>query len=426
MVGPIRHGGDMIITIIAFLFILGFSVSIHEFGHFLSAKTLRIPVLKFSLGFGPAIFKKKIGETDFVISMLPVGGYVKLEGEDEGEGGFFAEPGWKRIIVFFLGPLFNVASAFGVLFLVFSLAGIMVNPYRTIVVEPGSSAERVGLLTGDTLKAINDLPVDSWESVVDLLEKNKPQEILLKIGRAGAEYSFKVMDNPDSLGIKPLIPALLGSVKRGGPASRAGLRKGDLIGAINGIVTTNWDEMTEIIRRSAGDTLTIGYLRAGRELQTTVVPKPLWDETVGDTVGQINVMMDLGRRRVSVPHAFSLAIQRGGDWLVLTGQILYKIITGKVSRKNIGGPIAIAKTAGESARWGIENLFFLLAIISVNLGIVNLIPLPAFDGGLIVITLFEEITRRPLKKKERQIIQQIGFAIIILLILFVTFNDLTR
>ncbi len=416
----------MIITLVAFLFILGFAITIHELGHFLTAKVLKIPVLKFSLGWGPALFRKKIGDTDFIIAIIPVGGYVKIAGEEEGEGGWYDEPFWKRILVVFYGPVFNIISAFLILFSIFSVSGVVINPYTSIIVEDNLYSARAGLMTGDTIKSISGLPVENWESALQIFNLNRGREVEIKVGRNGIEHRFKVMVNLDSLGIRPNVPPILGIVQRGEPAWKAGLKKGDRIISIDDRAISTWDELVDIVRHSPRETLTIRYLRADQEFETKVITRVKWDEMKNESIGVMNVMMNLEHKAVSIPEALSLSLQRSSEWILLTVTILYKIITGEVSRKNIGGPIAIAKTAGESARWGLENLLLLLAIISINLGIVNLVPIPLFDGGLIVMNFFEGISGRPIKKNVRFVLQQIGIAIIVILILFTLYNDITR
>lgn len=426
MGAKIGKGFSMLITLIAFFFILGFAINIHELGHFLACRIVGIGVLKFSFGFGPTLLKKKIGTTDFAISLLPFGGFVKMEGEETGEGGFYAAEAWKRIVIVFLGPFFNIVSAFVVLFAVLVVVGLMVTPHRVLKVEPGLGAAQAGLETGDVLIAINGTPVQDWEAALDLFDRLDRTEALVRVERAGSEQTVSLRVVTDSLGISPLIPPVLGSVMRGGPAFRAGLKRGDRLTSVGGQPVESWEAIVDIVRHAPRETLVVVYLRAGVPNQTRVIPLAVYDEAEKETLGQINVMMSTARRRVSVLKAFTLSVERGYDWVILTAQIFYKIIKGEYSRRNIGGPIAIARIAGQSARWGFESLLMLLAIISINLGMINLVPLPAFDGGVILMTIIEKVIRRPFKKNERQVIQQVGFGIIILLVLFTLYNDLTR
>ena len=422
----IGKGHSVLITLVAFFFILGFAINIHELGHFLACRMVGIGVLKFSFGFGPALLKKKIGATDFAISLLPFGGFVKMEGEETGEGGFYAAAAWKRIVIVFLGPLFNIISAFVLLFVVLVVIGLMVTPHRVLKVEPGLTAAQAGLETGDVLVTVNGTRILDWEMALDLFGRLEKTEALVCVEREGLEHTRRLRVVMDSLGLRPLVPPVLGTVMRGGPAFRAGLLKGDYLTSIGGQPVDSWEAIVDMIRKAPRETLVVLYLRAGVESETRVIPLAAYDEVEKETLGQINVMMSMARRRVSVVKAFALSIERGYDWVVLTAQIFYKIIKGEYSRRNIGGPIAIARIAGQSARWGLESLFMLLAIISINLGMINLVPLPAFDGGIILLTVIEKVIRRPFKKNERQIIQQVGFGIIVLLVLFTLYNDLTR
>ncbi len=442
----------ILITIIAFIFILAFSITIHEFGHFLIAKWGSIPVEKFSLGFGPPIFKKQIGETDFRIAYFPLGGYVKLADEDEGEiipsfkkitdppvptapenpvlpkkPGFYNVPIYRRIAVLISGPIFNILSALIILIFIFSVFGLLVTPYRSLSVEPGSYTERAGFLSGDSLISINGSSLNSWEDVIDALEqKSDPNPRTISFIRENRTVSMTITWPSDSLDLKPFIPPAIGQVRIGGPAYRAGLRKGDLITSINGQEMKTWEQMWKYIRSSPRKTLVFEYVRNGDEQSATLSPAATYDPIQKDTVGQIGILMALKRYYPGFFKSVSMAMDRGVNLVWLTLKTLYELIIGKISRRALGGPIAIARLSGESASWGLENLFTLLAVISINLGLVNLFPLPAFDGGQTLIALFEGIRRKRLSRRTRLVLQNIGYAIILLLIIFVTYNDLTR
>ncbi len=442
----------ILITIIAFIFILAFSITIHEFGHFLIAKWGGIPVEKFSLGFGPPIFKKQIGETDFRIAYFPLGGYVKLADEDEGEiipsfkeitdppvpaapenpvlpkkPGFYDVPIYRRIAVLISGPIFNILSALIILIFIFSVFGLLVTPYRSLAVEPGSYTERAGFLSGDSLISINGSSLNSWEDVIDALEqKSDPNPRTISFIRGNRTVSMTIAWPSDSLDLKPFIPPAIGQVRIGGPAYRSGLRKGDLITSINGQEMKTWEQMWKYIRSSPRQTLVFEYVRNGDKQSATLSPAATYDPIQKDTVGQIGILMSLKRHYPGFFKSVSMAMDRGVNLVWLTLKTLYELIIGKISRRALGGPIAIARLSGESASWGLENLLTLLAVISINLGLVNLFPLPAFDGGQTLIALFEGIRRKRLSRRTRLVLQNIGYAIILFLIIFVTYNDLTR
>jgi regulator of sigma E protease len=442
----------MLVTVLAFLFILAFSITIHEFGHFLVAKLFKIPVEKFSIGYGPPLIRKKIGETDFRIAYFPLGGYVKIAGEDEGEwtqkttgteftentekrtteytekgvAGFYDAPIYKRVLIVLSGPLFNIFSAFFVFILVVGIYGLLVNPYMRIEVEPGTEAERAGLLTNDSIVTISGTPVGDWDEAFEILLTQEGQEVYIGIVRDGMYIQKELLINIDSMGIIPLVPPVLGSLKLDGPAQKAGLKPGNRIMRIDDKDIETWNQMIDIIRISRKIPLQFVWQDNGEIKHAEITPVTYYDPVGQDTIGQIGAVMPLERRHLPFPAVVSFSAQRSGEVIWLTIKTLYQLIVGRISRRAIGGPIAIARLSGESARWGFENLLGLLAIISINLGLINLFPIPALDGGHVVISLIEAVRRKRFSHRTRLIIQQIGYAIILLLIVFVTFNDITR
>jgi len=443
----------ILLTIIAFIFILAFSITIHEFGHFIIAKLVGIPVEKFSLGFGPPIIRKQIGETDFRIAYFPLGGYVKFTGDDEGEvikpllpdahaqlpeilplktspvstqPGFYDVAIHKRIAVIFSGPLFNIASAFLLFIFIFIVFGVMINPYIKISTPPDSYAARQGFMTGDSIVTVNGQSVDSWDKFLDLLAIKSTMNPAITVIRGNKEINLPITCPIESLDFQPLIPPVFGFVRFNGPAYKMGMKTGDRVISIDNREIKTWDEMVDIIRRSRGKSLILEWIHRGESRKTTIVPSFTYDPITKDTIGQIGVMMPLKRQYIPVSKCITMSFRRGIDFTWFTLKTLYQLIIGKISRKAMGGPIAIAKLSGESASWGIDNLLGLLAIISINLGLVNLFPLPAFDGGQILIALFEGVRRKRLSRKTRLVLQQIGYALILLLIIYVTYNDITR
>jgi regulator of sigma E protease len=449
----------MIVTILAFLFILAFSITIHEFGHFLIAKLFKIPVEKFSIGYGPPLVRKQIGETDFRIAYFPLGGYVKIAGEDEGVitqkplstehtetkdaqktlkgtefesesggavAGFYDAPIYKRVLIVLAGPLFNIISAVFVFLIVLAGFGLLINPYMNIEVEPGSLAEGAGLLKNDSIITVAGQEVADWDRVFDILSKHEGEIVDIGFVRAGMAMETTIRATLDSLGIQPLVPPILGSLKLDGPAHKAGMKSGNRILRIDGTQIESWNQMVDTVRRSVGVPLNFVWLDNGVEHEAIITPVAFYDPTTEDTIGQVGAIMPLQRRYEQLPKVVSLAVQRSGEVLWLTLKTLYQLIIGRISRRAIGGPIAIAQLSGESARWGFENLLGLLGIISINLGLINLFPIPALDGGHVVISIIEAIRNKRFSKRTRLIIQQIGYAIILLLVVFVTFNDITR
>ncbi|OGC41958.1 RIP metalloprotease RseP [candidate division WOR-3 bacterium RBG_13_43_14] len=445
----------MLITIMAFLFILGFSVTIHEIGHFIAAKLSKIPVEKFSIGYGPPLIRMNIGETDFRIAVFPLGGYVKMVGDFEGEilkpkkvevltvdkregnnldntdnivlettgiSDFYGAKTHKRVLVVAAGPLANIFSAFIVLIIIFSFFGAFVTPFLKLKVENGSWAAKYGLMNGDSVIALNNKPMKVWEDLGTHIYTRDSNIIV--VVRNGQELTLYLPPADTDIGISPIVPPVLGTVKRNGAAYGAGMKRGDTILKINDLSINEWEQMVDIIRSSPGTALNFTWSRNGNEFQTEIVPRD--DPASKDTVGEIGVMMALAKQKIPLPQAIISAGQRTIEYLWIITRTLYQLIAGKVSRRNLGGPIAIFRLSGESASWGFEYLLSLLALISVNLGLINLFPLPAFDGGHALIAIIEGIRRGKFSRKTHLIIQQIGYAMILILIILVFYNDLTR
>ncbi|KPK63966.1 hypothetical protein AMJ83_04655 [candidate division WOR_3 bacterium SM23_42] len=441
----------MLVTILAFLFVLAFSITIHEFGHFLIAKLFKIPVEKFSIGYGPPLIRRRIGETDFRIAYFPLGGYVKIAGEDEGEiakkalkdtestegnttqktpekqaVGFYDAPIHKRVLIVLGGPVFNILSAVFVFIVIFSVFGLLVNPYMKIDVLTGSEAQDAGLMRNDSIVSVSGKTVSDWEELLDVLVEHDGHAVTIGLVRDGDFMEKQFVVNTDSLGIMPLIPPILGSLKLDGPAHKAGMKQGDLILRIDDEKMETWHQMVNKIRVSIDIPLHFVWQGDAMIKEATITPVSFYDHTTQDTVGQIGAIMPLVRKHLPFIEVVSLATQRSAEVFWLTLKTIYQLIIGRISRRAIGGPIAIAQLSGESARWGFENLLGLLAIISINLGLINLFPIPALDGGHVMISMIEAVRNKRFSHRTRLIIQQVGYAIILLLIIFVTFNDITR
>ncbi len=428
------------------LLLLAFCITIHEFGHFLIAKLFHIPVEKFSIGYGPPLFRKKIGETDFRIAYFPLGGYVKMAGEEEGEilkteakadnesqegkgysePGFYEAPIYKRTLIVFAGPLFNIISAIIVLIITFSIFGLSVDPYTKIKVEEDSYAYRAGFVDGDSVISVNNSPIYNWDKFIEVLSQNREKEVSITIVRNGTEISKNVTVNLDSLGITNLVPPVLGTIKRGGPAHKAGLKMGDRILKINRSEVQTWYELVDIVRKTDEASLLFEWEHEGEIKTADITPILRYDPVWQDTIRQIGVLKPHTRIYLPPLEMLVLAVDRTAGMTWMTLNIFYQLIIGKISKKAVGGPIAIIRLTTESAQWGLEFLLALLAIISINLGIINLFPIPALDGGHIVIATIEAVRRKRFSRKTRIMIQQIGYAIIFLIIIFVTFNDITR
>lgn len=352
----------MIVTILSAVIVLGLLILFHELGHFLVAKWSGVGVLKFSIGFGPVLAGRKIGETEYVISAIPLGGFVKMVGEDPEESvsevdrsrSFQAQPLWKRFAIVFAGPFANILFTVVAFALVFAVYGARV---------PSEQA---------------------------------------KVG--------KIM--PDM------------------PAATAGLKDGDTVLAVDGKPVGTWDELSQAIRSSGGRTVTLSIERAGERLEIAVTPQPreeknLFGEVTG-TAYVIGIERGFDVQVVGPLRAGWMAVQQTAWWMETILLSIGKMLTGSIPAREIGGPILIAQTAGEQARLGLEYLLHFMAVISVNLAVLNLLPIPVLDGGHLFFFLIEAVRRRPLDVRYREIAQQVGLVLLLLLMAFAFYNDIAR
>lgn len=401
--------------------VIGILITIHEIGHLITAKIYKIPVEKFSIGFGPPLIKKQVKETTYSISLIPLGGYIKLKGEEEEEeGGFLLQPTEKKLMVVFMGPIANLILGIFLIFLLYFLFGMKYSP--PII----NFEKKVGYFEkGDVLIAINNDTINSFEEAYQILEKNLNKEALFHILRKERLVSFTWVINDSFRHFFPLILPIVERVKKGGPADKAGLMPNDTIIAINDTIIYSWENLVEKIRNSGGKKLKITYRRKGI-FSTYLTPQLASPDTSSKKIGQIGIWVYLPKKKINCFQAFSQAFIRVGYVIVQTFIIIYKLIIGEISRKALGGPIMVAQLTYESLRWGWEYFLALFGLLAINLFVVNILPIPVLDGGRGLIFIIEHIIKRRLTKKELNTAITIGWAIIMLLILLTFYNDLSR
>ncbi len=351
-------------TFISFVVVLGLLVFVHEFGHFIWAKLFGVRVLKFSLGFGPKLAGKKYGDTEYLVSAFPLGGYVKMFGEgpddevDPAEKAytFYFKPVWQRFIIVLGGPLFNILLSVVLFFLVFAISGM-------------------------------PQPVDTT-----------------KIGGVGEES----------------------------PAEKAGLKVDDVILTINGEETKSWETVAELIANSGGEQITLTVSRGNEILEINA--QPALDKTKNIFGEELEERFMLGIMRasdfvvedVSIGKALSASFVQTWNFMYLTSVGIVKIIQKVIPAKELGGPILIAQMTGQSMREGWINLFYFIGLLSVNLGILNLLPIPILDGGHLLFFTIEAVMRKPLNTRIMEVMQQVGLVLLGSLMIFVFYNDLVR
>ena len=351
-------------TIISFVIVLGLLIFVHEFGHFIVAKLFNVKVLKFSLGFGPKLVGRRIGETEYQVSAFPLGGYVNMLGEnpgdqtepDEQERSFAAKPVWQRFLIVFAGPFFNLAFAVLLFFLIFAAVGL-------------------------------------------------PQ---------------------------PVPGTKIGEIAPGSPAAEAGLVQGDSIIAINGVATQDWEDVSRLIRDSEGRPVELDVRRNGEVINVVALPeKQEVTNIFGEVVGQrymlgVTRSSEVQYQSISLLTALGAGLEQTWSLIWLTLVAIVKMFQQIIPASELGGPILIAQLAGQQMEVGWINFIYFIALISINLGILNLLPIPVLDGGHLVFFTVEAITRRPVSMKVREMAQQVGLFLLIALMFFVFYNDIMR
>ncbi|MCX8163988.1 MAG: RIP metalloprotease RseP [Aquificaceae bacterium] len=421
--------------VIAFLILVGVLIWFHELGHFLMAKLFGVKVEVFSIGFGPVLFSRKLGDTEYRVSALPLGGFVKLYGEEENLQdikAFSSKPNWQKILIAFGGPLFNLILALFLFTLLSNLGGevpkyTFEKPLVGHVVE-GSVAQRMGIREGDILLEINSKRVNNWKEVERTLFQNVlSRSWEVKVLRDGKEIKLYVQESiakSTGFGVEPYFPAVIGQVVANTPAFQVGLREGDKVLKVNHVEVSGWYDFVREVRKSKDKPITLTILRGGKTEEKTVVPA--MDPRTGLPVLGVTPHVDKVKVKKPAHQALVDGLERTYILSLLSLKAIWQLATGGLSIKTLGGPIAIAQLAGESAQQGLLPFIGMMAFISVQLAIFNLIPLPVLDGGLILLFFIESVRRKPLSPKFKEVWVKAGYAIIIALAGFVIINDIIR
>lgn len=423
---------------LTFLVVLGIIVLVHEFGHYLAARLMKIRVEVFSFGFGRRLFGRRIGDTDFRVSLVPVGGYVRMAGEEDYDPAhaapdqFMAKNRAQKIFTLLMGPLMNLVLAL-LLIAGVNMAGVEIDAYKLEPpligwVEQGSPAEQAGLRPGDLLLAINGRAVPTWKEAEITIGTN-PKEVLRVDFRRGDEprrTELKVAASSryeiGFAGFYWPLPAVIDQVAPGYPAARAGLRPGDRIVAVDGRPVATYFELAGITRAAPGRELLLGIERNGQEFTALVTPR---DENGVGLIG-FNVRIASTEVRYGFFAALGNSVQEAAQLVRLTISAFRKIAQRKLSVKSFSGPIEIARVSQQALASGFSSFFMLIAFISLQLGIVNLFPIPGLDGGHLLIFIVESVIRRDLNAKLKNALIYAGFAFLLALMGFVLLNDIAK
>lgn len=433
-------------TILFFLIALGLLIFVHEIGHFILAKRQGVKVEEFSLGFGPRIIGIKKGETDYRISALPLGGYVKMLGEDPEEEkaddprSFAKKSVWQRVKIVAFGPIMNLAFSLAVMPLVFFIGRmqpVFLHEKPVIIdVRAQSPAQKANLEKGDLILAIDGAKVSDWEDALNkfILAPGSHLKLTIERGQKTFDQDIEVGQMPEMkggyVGIEPMFflgnEATIDGVTAGGPAATAGIKKGDRVTAVNGQAVNDWIELSQKVSESGGSETTLEILRDDKKISLSLKPE-YNEEAKRWLIGIIKDRqsgMPMEKVRYGVIGSVVEGTKENIKLVGLTFAVLKRLFTGGLSYKVLGGPVIIAKASAAAAASGLSNFLYFLAFLSLQLSIINILPIPVLDGGHLLFLGIEAIRRRPVSVKVRQYATQAGFFVLIAFMLLVTWNDL--
>lgn len=448
---------DLLFYPAAFLVVLCVLIVVHEFGHYAAARLCGVKVLRFSVGFGHVLWQKELGRdrTELAISVFPLGGYVKMLDEREGEvrpeeahRAFNRQTVGKRSIIVAAGPFANFVLAIVLYWAVFMLGSQELLP--VLGTPPaGTPAAMAAISNGEQVRTVDGEPVATWNDLRWLLlQKAVDQESLeLEVINEQNEISLRRLylsaaaekgwegDALERLGInfyRPNFPPVIGKLVAAGPAEKAGLQVGDRVLALDGKPIATWHELVLFVRDAAERSIHVEFERAGQSAALDLVPDAVSER--GRVVGKIGVAVaeasSSREMRTFVSYGFfaagGKALVETWDKSVFTLVMMGKMLTGEVSWKNLSGPVTIADYAGQSARLGLDYYIKFMALVSISLGVLNLLPIPVLDGGHLMYHMIEVVRRRPLSERTMEIAQQAGISILFVLMAFAFFNDLNR
>ena len=446
---------DIISTTFIFILTVSIIVTFHEFGHYIAARLCGVKVLEFSVGFGKRLFGKRFGKdkTDYKVSALPLGGYVRMLDEREGnvidvekERAFNNQSLLKRTFIVFAGPLFNFILAIFFYFLIFSGGYTGFKP-EVGVISSGSIAKEIGFEEGDRINSVNLNEVRTWSEVTLQIMKvaSEKNDIYFEVKRNGkfinlkkVSYELINFENKnilENIGIYNFVSKSLevGYVEDNSPASKAGISVGDKFLSINGAEVNNWFEIVNIIKKSPNKELKISVLR--NDNKEIMYARPTIYNNESGKIGRLGVRPlvdenEVSKNKIQIKHSFyeslKLSVVKTYDFTILTVNFISKLVMGEASFKNISGPVGIAGYAADSFNNGYTSFLGLLAMLSISIGILNLLPIPMLDGGHLMYYLVEFIIRRPVPESIQLIFQQLGMTFLIFLSFFALYNDILR
>src|SRR5437763_6713046 len=433
------------LNIVAFIFVLGILVFVHEFGHYAVAKLFKVRVEVFSLGFGKRLVGFRRGDTDYRLSVLPLGGYVKMAGENPMEtrtgdpGEFMSHPRWQRFLSAIAGPAMNILLAIGLLTGVYMVHYVhdiyLERPTEVGWVLNNSSAEKAGLKEGDVITRLDNLKHPLWEDTLYKVMLSPGQPLNATYRRGDQEYQTRL--TPDTVGsnrigeagMRPYEQVTVGDADPKLPAYKAGIRSGDVIVGVNGIPVHSLFTIHQALADGKGAPMQVTAKRNGQEIHFSITPYLLTDAGEGEKEYRLGFTPATQQNVDKLPfqQAFRRSLQQNKKFSLLIFELVQKMIERKVSVKQMDGPIGIMKASGEAARQqGWSPLLSLMAAISLNLAIFNLFPIPILDGGIIMLLFIEGLMRRDISIQIKERIYQAAFVFLLLFAVMVIYNDIAK
>lgn len=437
--------------------LLGIMILIHELGHFWAALAVGVKVETFSIGFGPRLFGFKRGETDFRVSAVPFGGYVRMLGEQPGQSvvlqageldrqrgageaeaidprAFYAKPRWQRAIVIIAGPLMNVVLAIaivaGLYMYAFPKEVESADPVITSLTR-GSAAAQAGLQPGDKIVQIGDKRDPNWQDVVTIESLNANRPLSVMVDRRGQTLNYSVtpkMDPKEGVGVAGWNgeeDVQVGPVLKGSPAEAAGLRTGDLLLSVNDQPVVSPVVLRDAIIRSAGKPLAIKIMRDNRVQTIPVTPIPTHEKALPWHIG-IGFKYRMEIVRLGFGQAIRESLKFNSQNATMVFRVLGSIVERRVSPKALAGPIGIAQMSSEAAQQGPFSFLLLMAVVSLNLAIFNLLPIPILDGGTLLLLIVEMLLQREVSLQVKETFLKLGFVFLMMIVVFVIYNDISR
>ena len=430
-------------NILALLFVLGVMIFVHEFGHFATAKYFGVRVDVFALGFGPRLFGFRRGDTDYRVCALPLGGYVKMKGENPDEemtgepDDFFSRPKYQRFVILLNGPLMNVVLAFVLLTMVFT-HGIQVETWRDDPVqvgwiEPGSGAAESALTADDFVITVDGDPMPTWQEFELRVLMSGGQEIDLTVQNDTGTRIISVTPErigpsaQGKLGASPRFAPIIGSFVAGSPAEESGLETGDRFVKINGAPVSHWAELVDVVSVNPGIPVDFVVNRGGAMKEFTITPETRPEDQGGGASVGVYRLEEIELRSFGVVGAMGQSVTEIRRQAGLVGEILSRLFTGRLSIRTMSGPIEIARYSGAAARTLDPFMFFwFMAVVSLQLGLLNLAPVPVLDGGHIAVLLFEGITRHDLSLQFKERMMTVGVVLLVTFMLVVITFDILK